>query len=271
MIIHNKYPSKFKISNSALERNILYSNKMWDILEKTWRYDPLDRISLMNIATLLIQLRNQQLTINNELKDNNSDYSKQNNDEINLNSSAEYLPNSINLDSTSHSNNQLVKKSSKVSLHMKHSASANCIDNKDSENNIDNFDPDRKHRRSISNVETSSSIQNLVNKDTNKIKNQNISNTSSSLNESHRIPKSMNVTSIEDYHSNSLQIINSKTNSMEKSHNELNYAKSTNSLIQSPTDVVEEKNNYVNNRTEKSKLCQKYEQLYIIVILYYII
>jgi len=54
-VISNQYPSRVKSNNS--KDAILYSDKMWDILVKTWNYDPFLRISLLSLASILIQLK----------------------------------------------------------------------------------------------------------------------------------------------------------------------------------------------------------------------
>jgi len=279
MIIHNKFPSKFKINNTALERNILYSNKMWDILEKTWRYDPFDRISLMTIATLLIQLRNQQLHINNELKE----LSKQNyeevdtinnnatinnyannttttttatNNNLNVNSSKKFLStNNLDVMYDSNGNSSPNKNSEKF---MKHSVSVSYIDSNEKSNTnhtLDDFNPVRHHRRSISDVEISTSILNIAKKTNSsmrsldKLKHHSVSKNNISSNP--RVPKSMMMNNnLEDYHPNFSQIANSKQNSLEINHDTIISTKSTNDISN-----FEDKNYHGSSRLEKPKLC----------------
>jgi len=258
MIIHNKYPSKFKISSSALERNILYSNEMWDILEKTWSYDPFDRISLMTIASLLIQLRNQQLQMKNELKET----VKQNNEEIDHSNggSMEFISNAnfdlIALSNDQFNNNLSSMKESKQSLHMKHSVSVNCIDMEDSSPELDNFNPIRHHRRSISNIETNST-QNLVRDSyfSNNNSNKSLDKSKSHNKSGGRIPKSMTMNNLEDFNSNSPQISNSKVTSVEVNRATSKLAKSTNDILLRN----EEKIHHGSSKLEKPKLCVRIE------------
>jgi len=287
MIIHNKFPSKFKINNSALERNILYSNKMWDILEKTWRYDPFDRISLMTIATLLIQLRNQQLHINNELKElskqnydevdtlnnnattnNNTNNNTtittttNNNNNLNVNSSKKFLStNNLDVMYDSNQNNSPNKNSEKF---MKHSVSISFIDSNeknDTDHTLDDFNPVRHHRRSISDVEISTSTLNLAKKTNSsmrsldKLKHHSVSRNNISSNQ--RVPKSMMMNNnIDDYHPNSSQIANSKQNSLEINHDTIISAKSANDIY-----TLEDKNYHGSSRLEKPKLCVRIETI----------
>lgn len=54
-IVSNQYPCRVEAKNSKDE--ILCSDKMWDILVKTWDYDPYHRISLLSLASILLQLK----------------------------------------------------------------------------------------------------------------------------------------------------------------------------------------------------------------------
>eukprot|EP00833_Pecoramyces_ruminatium_P016132 jgi/Orpsp1_1/1190164/evm.model.d7180000077117.1 len=54
-VVSNQYPSRVEANNSKDE--ILCSDKMWDILVKTWDYDPYRRISLLSLASILLQLK----------------------------------------------------------------------------------------------------------------------------------------------------------------------------------------------------------------------
>jgi len=253
MIIHNKYPSKFKISSSALERNILYSNKMWDILEKTWHYDPFDRISLMTIATLLIQLRNQQLQINNELKES----MKQTNEiDYTNGGSMEFIANA-NFDLITPSNDQSIinipsVKESKQTLHMKHSVSVNYLSINDSNLDIDNINYVRHHRRSISNIETNST-QNLVSDSylSSDNSNKSLDKLKPHYKSSGRIPKSMTMSNLEDIYPNSSQIVNSKVTSIETKPEVERLTKYTSDL----SLRNEEKCHHGSSKLEKPKLC----------------
>ncbi|ORX55461.1 L domain-like protein [Piromyces finnis] len=254
MIIHDKYPSKLKVNNFSLENNILYSNKMWDILEKTWNYDPFERISLMTVASLLIQLRNQQLQINNNLKESN----KQNDEEMeNINNnSLEFMFNSnydIAVPSNDHSvYNLSLKRESKQCNRMKHSVSVNCIDTNDS-----NDDPIRHHRRSISNIENNST-QNSI-RSSNLIYNNSVHSFDKikSYNKKNgKIPKSMTMNNIGDINSNSFQIINSKIASIEINKESIRLAKSTNDISMRN----EERSHHSSNKLEKPRLCVKIER-----------
>ncbi|ORX86917.1 hypothetical protein BCR32DRAFT_264667 [Anaeromyces robustus] len=277
MIIHNKYPSRIKLSNSAIERNVLYSNKMWDILEQTWCYDPFDRITLMTIASLLIQLRNQQLQINNLLKGNSINLLKDENDFISNSTENLYNSNNDSISERSYNNsNLLIKKNVKQSQPppMKHSASVNFINNNDEEeeeeiingdNVLNEYNGNRHHRRSISNIETSPSIQNLIKKSNNKPiksldKHKSDHLSVNSILDYHRIPKSMTMNNLVEDHPNSSQICNSKEESIENKQEVLRLARSTNDLTSNPNIVIEEKNHHSNSsKQEKSKLCIRIE------------
>jgi len=86
-VLSNQYPCRVKAKNSKDE--ILCSDEMWDILIKTWNYDPYCRISLLSLASILNQLKPIEETnpINTQLNktayptpptSNNSSYNNNN-------------------------------------------------------------------------------------------------------------------------------------------------------------------------------------------------
>eukprot|EP00833_Pecoramyces_ruminatium_P004752 jgi/Orpsp1_1/1178784/evm.model.c7180000066730.2 len=54
-VVSNQYPQRVVASHS--KDDILCSNEMWDVLVKTWDYDPYRRIPLLSLASILNQLK----------------------------------------------------------------------------------------------------------------------------------------------------------------------------------------------------------------------
>jgi len=57
-VVNGDFPSRvYSNSSSKNSKNALYSDDMWEILERTWAYDPFERITLLSIAGILDQLK----------------------------------------------------------------------------------------------------------------------------------------------------------------------------------------------------------------------
>ena len=112
-VVSNEFPSRVEAKNPKDE--ILCSDKMWDILLKTWDYDPILRIHLLSLSSIIIQLKSESDEKNEKTtstRNNNSNKaivsSSNTNININNNKMRENNMSSSNSNGTTGSNNNYI-------------------------------------------------------------------------------------------------------------------------------------------------------------------